>query len=221
MSKDKLTLKAIKIVEILRKSIDGMTPPMMVTIKNEYGKDPFFTLIGCLLSLRTRDTLTLPTCRKLFFRAKNFSELLKVPIKELETIIYPVGFYKKKSIILHEVSKDILARFNGVVPQTLEELLSIKGVGRKTANLVLGEAFNIPAICVDTHVHRISNHLGLVKTKTPLETELALQKILPEKYWIEWGKLLVVWGQNVCVPRTHCSKCRILSEKAGIAYGIV
>ena len=197
LSKKKaLTLKAVKIIRILRRATKGMTKPMISTIIEQYGRDPFLILISCLLSLRARDTVTLPVCQQLFAIARTPSELLKIPINKLETIIYPIGFYKRKSNILHNVSKDLIQRFNGIVPSTEKELLSIKGVGRKTANLVLAEAFGIPAICVDVHVHRISNRLGLVHTKTPLETELALQQILPKKYWSEWNKLLVMWGQN-------------------------
>ena len=128
----------------------------------------------------------------------------------IEKLIYPTGFYRKKAALLHEVSQDLIERFKGKVPKTEQELLSINGVGRKTANLVLGVAFDIPAICVDTHVHRVSNRLGLVKTKTVDETEIALKKILPPEYWVEYNHLLVVWGQNICVPISpKCSQCAI------------
>lgn len=218
-SEESLTERAIQIVHQLRKSTVGMTKPMVFSINEEFGQKPFLILISCLLSLRARDTVTLPICKQLFTRATTPQQLLAIPISELESLLYPLGFYKKKSQLLHDVSSYLIKHFNSEVPATLEELLSIKGVGRKTANLVLGEGFGIPALCVDTHVHRISNRLGLVQTKTPYETELALQKILPPQYWIEYNTLLVMWGQNICVPISPlCSQCAIYSlcERVGV-----
>jgi len=174
-----------------------MVQPMSFFIAKKYHNDPFLILVSCLLSLRARDTMTLPVSEKLFLRARTPDQLLKIPIHELEKIVHPLGFYRQKARTLHSVSKELITRFNGKVPHTEEDLLSLKGVGRKTANLVLGVAFGIPAICVDTHVHRLSNALGLVRTKTPDQTEVALKKIIPEKDWIEFNKLLVVWGQQV------------------------
>lgn len=145
--------------------------------------------------------------------------MLALPTTKIEKLIYPTGFYHRKAELLHTVSKDLLERFDGNVPANLDDLLSIKGIGRKTANLVLGVAFDIPAICVDTHVHRVSNRLGLVKTKTTDQTETELKKILPEKYWVEYNHLLVVWGQNICVPISpFCSKCAIadLCPRVGV-----
>lgn len=203
-----LTLRAVKIVRILRKATRHMPKPMVSTIIEEYGKDPFLILVSCLLSLRARDTVTLPVCRILFEMARTPAQLLQISIQDLEKIIYSLGFYKQKAKQLHYISNEILNKFNGSVSPAKNDLLSIKGIGSKTANLVLAQAFDIPAICVDTHVHRISNRLGLINTKTPLETELALMKILPEKYWSEWNGLLVMWGQNICVPISpFCSKC--------------
>lgn len=196
-----------------------MVQPMVFTISEEFGKSPFLILISCLLSLRAKDSTTLPICRVLFNKAQTPQELLAIPIPELEKIIYKTGFYKRKAAQLHFVSRELLERFGGNVPKTEKELLSIKGVGIKTANLVLAEAYNIPAICVDTHVHKISNRLGLVDTKTPEETEKALKKVLPQKYWIEWNRLLVMWGQNICVPVSpFCSKCEIYDycERVGV-----
>ena len=133
-----------------------------------------------------------------------------MPRKQLEKIIYPIGFYQKKAQVVHDVSRELIERFNGKVPNEHKALMSIKGVGLKTANLVLGMAFNIPAICVDIHVHRISNRLGIVKTNTPEETEAALKKIIPQNLWIEWNTLLVMWGQNICTPISpFCSICAI------------
>ena len=189
-----------------------MTQPMVSTIIDKFGQDQFLVLISCLLSLRAKDTVTLPICLRLFAQAKTPQELLKISQAQLQKLIYSVGFYRRKAAVLHAVSQQIIKEFNGKVPKTREELLSLPGVGRKTANLVLGEGFGIPAICVDTHVHRVSNRLGLVKTRTPEQTEAALEKILPKEYWIEWNQLLVMWGQNICVPISpYCSKCPVFN----------
>lgn len=197
-----------RIIFLLEKSTAIMPPTLVENIKKIYGDDPFLVLISCLLGLRTTDIQTFKVCEVLFKQAKTPSEFLNLPTPTLEHILRPLGFYKKKSILLHEVSETILKTFKGKVPADLDQLLSIKGVGRKTANLVLSQAFGIPAICVDTHVHRITNRLGWVKTKTPEETEIALSKIIPEKYWINLNQLLVKWGQNVCRPRLpKCTTC--------------
>ncbi len=198
------------VLETLRKATRGFALPLINTLIVEFGHDPFIILIGCLLSLRVKDLTTIHVCRELFSKTRTPQGLLAIPRPELETIVYRTGFYRNKARVLHEVSADIIERFGGVVPDTREELLSMKGVGIKTANLVLGLAFNKPAICVDTHVHRISNRLGLIKTKTVEETERALQKVLPKEHWIEWNTLLVIWGQNICVPLSpKCSQCAI------------
>ncbi len=204
------TLRALKIIRILQKVSKNMAEPMIHTIIKEYGRDPFLILISCLLSLRARDKVTLPICRTLFKLAKTPEEFLKIPLLELEQIVYPIGFYKKKAKLLHAISQIIIDEFNGRVPSDEKSLLSIKGVGRKTANLVLAEAFNKSAICVDTHVHKISNKIGLINTKTPYESELSLQKILPKKYWSEWNKLLVIWGQNNRLIMPIVEKYKIL-----------
>ena len=196
-----------------------MIKPMVSTLIDQFGPDPFLVLISCLLSLRTKDTVTLPICIRLFAQAKTPQEFLKIPQTQLQKLIYSVGFYRRKAAVLHSVCQQIIDEFNGKVPKTREKLLSLPGVGRKTANLVLGEGFGIPAICVDTHVHRISNRLGLVKTSTPAQTEAALEKILPKEYWIEWNQLLVMWGQNICVPISpYCSRCPVfdLCKRVGV-----
>jgi endonuclease-3 len=202
-----------KIVIELRRATQKMAPPASCMIVSRYGRDPFLVLIGCILSLRTRDTVSLPASLRLFEKAATPTALLTIPIEAIASIIYPVGFYRRKAETIHKICAELLTRFNGTVPNTLEELMSLPGVGLKTANLVLGEGFGIPALCVDTHVHRISNRLGLVNTKTPEETEAALRKVLPEKYWIEWGHLLVMLGQNICVPISPwCSICPVRGE---------
>ena len=167
-------------------------------------------LISCLLSLRTRDETTLPACERLFARADTMQGMLKIPVGEIQKLIYPVGFYKTKALRIHDICNDLIHRFGAKVPDDLDLLLTLKGVGRKTANLVLTEGFGKPGICVDTHVHRISNRLGYIKTKTPEETEFALRKKLPPEYWIEYNALLVTWGQNVCKPISPiCSTCPV------------
>lgn len=196
-----------------------MKKPMVFFIIERFGKDPFLILISCLLSLRARDVATLPVCLKLFQKARTPQELISIPISDLSTMLYPLGFYRKKALTLHEVCRYLIEQCNGIVPTTREKLLKVPGVGRKTANLVLGACFGIPALCVDTHVHRISNRLGIVATKTPLQTELALEQIVPKKYWIEWNRLLVAWGQNICTPLApSCSTCAIFKycQRVGV-----
>lgn len=220
-----------KIICELDKHTKKFLPPLINTVIDEYGKQPFLILIACLLSLRAKDVMTIHVVRDLFNRlatrpdsklavshTQSLSvtptvtpqDLLQIKLPELEKIIFRTGFYKNKAKILREVSKTLIEKFGGQVPSSYEELISIKGVGPKTANLVLGMAFEVPAICVDTHVHRISNRLGIIKTKTAEQTLLALEKILPRERWVLWNKLLVIWGQNVCLPRgPKCVTCAI------------
>lgn len=204
--------RAIRIIEILRKATKKMAIPAAMAIVEKYGRDPYLILISCLLSLRTKDTVSFPASVRLFEFAKTPQEMLALSSSEIEKLIFPSGFYRRKARLLQTVSNDLLQRFKGKVPANFDDLTSIKGVGPKTANLVLGVAFEIPAICVDTHVHRISNRLGLVKTKTTEQTEQELKKILPPEYWVEYNHLLVMWGQNICVPISpKCSQCAIAS----------
>lgn len=207
-SRDLEIQRARTIISLLQTATKGMVEPASSSIVAEYGKDPYLVLMSCLLSLRTKDTVSWPASRRLFTYAKTPQAMLSLPINQIETLIYPVGFYRRKALLMHAVSQNLLTRFGGKVPSTREELLSIPGVGIKTANLVLAVAFDIPAICVDTHVHRISNRLGLVKTKTVEETEQQLMQVIPQELWGEYARLLVMWGQNVCVPVSpFCSKC--------------
>jgi endonuclease-3 len=176
----------------------------------EQRPDPFRVLIACLLSLRTRDETTEPAARRLFALGATPAALLRVPRSRIARVIYPVGFYRTKARVIHGVCRDLLDRFDGRVPDRLDDLLTLKGVGRKTANLVLTIGFNKPGICVDTHVHRISNRWGYVQTRTPEETEMALRRRLPRRYWIGYNDLLVAFGQNVCLPLSpHCSRCPV------------
>lgn len=196
------------LIETLKKKTDGMTETATSGIVRLYGRDPFLILVSCVLSLRTKDTVTLPASKRLFEYAKTPQELLQLSTQHIQELIFPVGFYRQKAVQLQKISMQLLEQFEGEVPSTKKELLSLPGVGIKTTNLVLAEGFGIPALCVDTHVHRISNRLGLVATRTPEETERALQKIIPKKYWIAFNGLLVMWGQNQCVPISpFCSTC--------------
>ncbi|MCL4361034.1 endonuclease III [Candidatus Dependentiae bacterium] len=170
---------------------------MAVLVNKKYGKDPYLILISCLLSLRARDIVTWPIVQDLFKIAKTPQQMLKIPKKKLEELLYPIGFYKRKAKILHDVSKELIEKFDAQVPPNKKDLLSIKGIGPKTANLVLAEAFDQDELCVDTHVQRLANLFGLVKTKTPEQTESELKKLLPQKYWREVNRLFVTWGQNI------------------------
>jgi len=172
--------------------------------------DPYETLISCLLSLRTKDETTDPAAERLFAKANNPKQMLKLSEKQIQKLIYPVGFYKVKSKRIKEISRKLIDEYNGKVPDTIDELLKFKGVGRKTANIVVTHAFGKLGIAVDTHVHRLSNRLGLVKTKTPEQTEFALRERLPTKYWIIFNELLVQHGKRICNPVSpFCSKCLI------------
>lgn len=195
--------------------------PAVGVIREESGNDPFHVLISCLLSLRTKDEVTEIASRRLFQLGKTPQAFLKLSIPTVEKAIYPVGFYHTKARTIHGVCRDLLSRFHGKVPDSLEDLLTLKGVGRKTANLVVTLSFKKPGICVDTHVHRISNRLGYVKTKTPEETEMALRRKLPKRYWIEFNDLLVPFGQNLCRPISpFCTRCPIerFCSKVGVTH---
>ena len=173
-------------------------------------KDPYLVLIGCVLSLRTNDKTTYPATLRMLELAKTPNRMKNVSVEDLKNAIYPVGFYENKAKQIIEFSRIIDEEFNGIVPNTIEDLIKFKGVGRKTANLVLAKGYGIPAICVDVHVHIIFNRLGYVKTKTPEETEFALREKLPQKYWLDINTLMVTHGQNVCKPlKPDCENCPI------------
>lgn len=173
-------------------------------------KDPYLVLIACILSLRTNDKTTYPATLRMLKLAKTPQEMAKVKVEDLERAIYPVGFYKNKAGQIIELSKILVEKYESKVPCDIDELCKFRGVGRKTANLVLSEGFNTPAICVDVHVHRIFNRIGYLKTKTPEETEFALREKLPKKYWIPINSLLVTHGQNICKPiKPLCSNCPV------------
>ena len=207
-----------KVVTTLQKFYRDDEPSVTRIAKEK--KDPFLVLVGCILSLRTKDEVTDVAVDRLIHRARTPREVLALPVKELERLIYPVGFYRTKARTIQEISKTILEKYNGKVPETMEELLSFKGVGRKTANIVITEAFNKAGIAVDTHVHRISNRLGAVSTKNPYGTEDALRKILPRKYWRVYNMLLVTHGKRTCAPLSpFCSRCPVcrFCERVGVS----
>ncbi|MFA5007841.1 MAG: endonuclease III [Candidatus Omnitrophota bacterium] len=200
--------KPLRIILLLEKQAKRYGLPLL---EKKYGKNtPFKILIACVLSLRTKDAVTAEASERLFKAADTPIKISKLPQGNIEKLIYPVGFYRNKAKAVKKIAEKIISDFSGKVPGTLAGLLSLYGVGRKTANLVLGLGYNIPSICVDTHVYRISNRLGLVKTKNPAETEFALYKLIPKRYWIKINSILVIFGQNICVPVSpFCSKCDV------------
>ncbi|MGA2411595.1 MAG: endonuclease III [Candidatus Binataceae bacterium] len=174
-------------------------------------RDPFLTLIGCILSLRTKDETTAVAAPRLFAQAATPAAILAMEPEAIEQLIYPVGFYRTKAKVIREICRELIESYGGRVPDEIEELTKLKGVGRKTANLVVTEAYGKPGICVDTHVHRISNRWGLVKAATPDKTETALRQTLPRRYWIEYNSLLVAFGQTLCQPVSPwCSRCPVV-----------
>ena len=203
-----------KVVQILKDA--KQTRSEFVDLMDTFN-DPYLVLISCILSLRTNDRTTYPATLRMLELAKTPHEMKAVKADDLAKAIYPVGFYENKAKQIIELSRQIDEELGGVVPDEIEDLIKFKGVGRKTANLVLSRGFNKPAICVDVHVHRIFNRLGYVNTKTPEETEFALRKKLPVKYWIDINTLMVTHGQNVCKPiKPNCSVCPIAGHCAKI-----
>ncbi len=199
----------IKAWPILKKHVKTLHIPWLENFAS-LDRDPFKILISCILSLRTQDKTTGDASERLFKLASTPETLSGLSLKTIEKAIYPVGFYRVKAGTIKEISTEIILRHHGRVPDTLEALLALKGVGRKTANLVLTRAFNKYGICVDTHVHRITNRWGLVATKSPDETELALREILPKRFWKDLNGILVAFGQKICQPISpFCSRCKI------------
>lgn len=198
------------ILKIVRQEYKRFRTPYVTEVAEELKRSPFKVLISCLVSLRTRDDVTREASQRLFRLADTPSAMLTLSIAKIERAIYPAGFYRTKARTIIEISKELVERRSSKVPDTIEGLLELKGVGRKTANLVLTLGFGKPGICVDTHVHRITNRWGLVETGTPAETEYALRETLPRRYWIIINDLLVAYGQNVCGPLSPlCSACPI------------
>lgn len=198
---------------LLKKEFKAHAAPIIELIEAQT-HDPFCVLVGTILSARTKDACTAGAVRRLFAKAADgkFSpaDLERLSEKEIGELIYPVGFYRDKARHLKALPQALQEKFGGVLPHTVEELCELPGVGRKTANLTVAVGFDLPAICVDVHVHRICNRLGLIKTKTPLETEMTLRKILPRRYWKTWNSHLVSFGQTRCAPvRPKCGDCPI------------
>jgi endonuclease-3 len=207
------------VMAALREAAPGWSAPV-VTQMASLSRDPYQVLIACLLSLRTKDETTGPAARRLFALAETPQKMLTLTKAQIEKAIYPVGFYKTKAQTVLDVSRTLVEQYGGRVPDEIDELVTFKGVGRKTANLVVTQGFQKPGICVDTHVHRISNRWGYVEARTPEETEMALRAKLPQQYWIEINDLLVAMGQTVCHPTSpKCSLCPI--EKHCAKIGVV
>src|SRR5262252_10080510 len=194
------------VLKILRKEVRQWPVPAL----GHYVEAPFTVLISCILSLRTQDKTTNAASERLFAIANTPEKMLATPLRVIQEAIYPVSFYRVKARTIHSICEQLFERYGGEVPWKLEELLELPGVGRKTANIVVTLAFRKAGIAVDTHVHRISNRLGYVKTKNADETEMALREQLPRRYWMTYNDLLVPYGQNLCKPISpFCSKCKI------------
>ncbi len=197
------------VMRLLRREKPKWQTPI-VTLMAETYENPFRVLISCILSLRTQDATTAKASHRLFAEADTPRAMLKLSAKKIEKLIYPVGFYKTKAKNILDICRALLEQYRGEVPEEIEELLKLNGVGRKTANLVVTLGYHKPGICVDTHVHRISNRWGYVATATPEKTEFALRAKLPKQYWIEYNDLLVSFGQQLCRPTSPlCSRCPV------------
>jgi endonuclease III len=196
-------------VRILRREAPKWQTPV-VTLIAEASDSPFKVVISCILSLRTQDSTTAQASRRLFALAQSPETMVRLSAKKIEQAIFPVGFYRTKAKTILEICRKLNEEYSGRVPDEIDELMKFKGVGRKTANLVVTLGYNKPGICVDTHVHRISNRWGYVKTATPEKTEVALREKLPKQYWIEYNDLLVSFGQQLCRPISPlCSQCPV------------
>jgi len=200
-----------KVIRRLEKEVAKWELPIVSSLAEEHS-GPFPILISTILSLRTKDEVTAIAAERLLALARTPEEMLKLSEGKIIKAIYPVGFYRNKAKTILHISRELIDRFHSRVPDTIEQLLTLKGVGRKTANLVVALGYNKEGLCVDTHVHRISNRLGYVKTKTPDETEFALRKKLPSVYWLRYNTLMVAFGRHVCVPISpFCSRCPVFA----------
>jgi endonuclease III len=212
------TIDIDRIYTIVKSEFDKHHMPVVDLIQLQTN-DPFKVLVTTILSARTKDETTSQAAKRLFSTINNFEDLKKTPVSTIQRLIYPVGFYATKARHLKQLPGAIETLFGGTIPDTVEDLIKLPGVGRKTANLVVAVAFDKPAVCVDVHVHRICNRLGYVKTKTPFETEMKLREILPVKYWTTFNSYLVSFGQNTCRPvNPKCSECPLfaLCNRVGV-----
>ena len=197
-----------EVIRIMREEVASLREPAVTQVSRQ--RDPFKVIISCIISLRTKDEVTRESSLRLFEAADNPDKMSGLTEKIIEKLIYPAGFYRVKAKNIREISRRIANEYHDRVPDEIDELLKLPGVGRKTANLVVSMGFGKPGICVDTHVHRISNRLGYVRTKTPKETEFALRGKLPPQYWMDVNDLLVTYGQHICTPTSpYCSTCRL------------
>lgn len=207
-----------RVIDLIAEVLQSEKLPIVSDLA-EQKRDPFQILISTILSLRTKDEVTEVASRRLFARASTPHEMLKLTEDQIIDAIYPVGFYRNKTKTILHVSEELIEKHNGRVPDTMEELLSLKGVGRKTANLVITLGHQGSGICVDTHVHRISNRLGYVQTKTPEETEFALRDKLPHNFWTQYNTLMVAFGRTLCKPVSPlCSRCPVFEycDRVGV-----
>jgi len=206
-----------RVIKAVKRMVSRWENPI-VTKLAEKKRDPFRVLIATMLSLRTKDACTAEAAGRLFQLADTPPKTLNLDEKTIAKAIYPVGFYNTKARNILQVCRELIERFEGRTPDTIDELVTLPGVGRKTANLVLSQGYQIPAICVDTHVHRITNRWGYIETRNPLETEMTLRQILPKKHWIPINSLLVSFGQKTCAPISPwCSKCKVKKDCAQVA----
>jgi endonuclease-3 len=206
----------IKAWPLLKRQVKSLRLPWLDQMTS-HDRDPFKVLTSCILSLRTQDKVTEEASHRLFRLGQTPEALSKMPVERIQKAIYPVGFYRVKARRIRDLSKEIVRKYKGRVPDNIEELLRLKGVGRKTANLVVTLGYDQEGICVDTHVHRITNRWGLVGTKTPDQTEFALRETLPVRYWKELNRYLVAFGQGICRPISPlCSQCKIRLDCARV-----
>ena len=217
-------VKVREVMQTLSRAMTGLDLPAVEKISESQEEDPFQILIATALSARTQDATTLAASTRLFAKARTPEAIAKLRVKQIEKLIYPVGFYRNKAVFVRDTAKAIINKFGGQVPATLEEMITLPGVGRKTANLVMILAFKSNEnICVDVHVHRIANRLGWVRTRTPEETEQALYGTLAQQWWPMVNLYLVTWGQNVCRPvYPRCDRCPLLKmcPRIGVQVGV-
>lgn len=209
------------IIRVVKREIARWPEPVVGVVARQSGRDPFLVLISCLLSLRTKDKTTGEASQRLFALAATPVDMQKLSTAAIEQAIYPVGFYRTKAKQIQQICSKLLERYGGLVPDNIDALLMLPGVGRKTANLVVTVGYQKPGICVDIHVHRISNRWGYVETKNPDETEQALRNKLPRKYWIIFNDLLVPYGQHICQPISPlCSQCKLIDccDRVGVTH---